>query len=328
MQHQGPQTATDRRPIMGGQVIQRTIVPSDKEQSRERLAAVRRASVEGMNSLPGQNPQSFPHPHNQGQVMQRIPFPPQSPGEHQQQTAYPAKGHPMPETVSISPGQRTAPGAQLMAKPPHPTPGGAPGNVHSPQSPHSRSPLPPPRPIQPPTTRPAQTPPPTGFMPRAPSPAEPPSFRPTAVYRQPAPSYPQQQSIRPAPPAYNSRPTYHGSYPPLAPKPAPAMNVQFTQQSQARNQVPSSSTTAVGRYPGSPPVPSSPLQRVEAVRQNFQPQTSPPNMPPSPLLSPSVGSGQPFASPQQDLPGGFTGRNGRPTLVQDSRQANKDPLAG
>ena len=324
MQQQSPQTVADPRQMMGGQ-MQRNIVPLDKNQSLERLAAMRRASVEGVNASPGQNSQSFPN-HNQGQAMQRIPLPPQSPGPpreaNHQQIAYPVQGHRMPQTVPITPGQRATPDAQLMAKSPQPSRGGIAGNVHPPPSPLSRSPLPPPRPIQPPTARPDQTPPP-GFMPRTPSPAEPSSYQTTAAYRQPAPSYPQQQNIRPAPPAYNSRPAFHGNYPPLAPKPAPGMNVQLTQQSQPRNQVPSNSTAVAGRYPGSPAVPSSPLQQ-----QNFQPQVPPSNLPPSPLLSSSLSSGQPFGSSQRELPGGFASRDIRPTVAQDSRQATKRPLTG
>ena len=320
MQLKSPQTAADPRQMVAGQ-IQRSTVPSGKEQPLDRLAAMHRASVEGVNTMLNQNPQSLSH-HNQGQAVQRMPFPPQSPGpprqEHVQQTVYPVQGQRMPQTVPVLPGQRAAP---------QPVPVGVPGNVQSPQSqlPVSRSPLPPPRPIQPPVAQPSQTPPPTGFVPRASSLAEPPSYRSTAAYRQPAPPYTQQQNIniRPAPPAYNSRPAYHGSYPPLAPKPAPGTNVQLTQQSQVRNQLPSSGTPAPAvRYPSSPVVPSSPLQR-----QNFQPQTPPPNMPPSPLPSSTLASGQPFASSQHDLPGGFTGRNIRPKVAQD-RQANRAPLTG
>ena len=329
MQQQGPQSTTDPRQIMGGQTP-RSIVPSGNGQPLERIAAMRRSNVEGVNTMQTQSPKSFPR-HTQGQAMQRMPLPPQSPGtlgEEQQQTAYPVQGHRMPQTVPMSPGQRAAvPGVQLMAKSSQPTSVGMPGNAHPPQSPLSRSLFPPPRPIQPSSSRPAQIPTPTGFIPRASSSAETSLHRPTATYQQPAPSYPQQQKIRPAPPAYNSRPTYHGSYPPLAPKPAPDMGVQFSQQDQARKQIPTS-TVAVGRYNGPPAIPSSSLQRAAAVRQNFQPQAPPPSMPPSPLLSPTLGSGQPFASPQHDLRGGFAVRNIRPTVALDSRQSQKEPLPG
>ena len=315
MQPKGPQTASDPRQMVAGQ-IQRSVVPSGKEQPLDRLGAMRRTSVEGVNTMLNQNPQSLSH-HNQGQPVQRMPFPPQSPvpprQEHVQQTVYPVQGHGMPKTVPVLPGQRVAP---------QPAPVGVAGNVQSPQSQLSRSPLPPPRPIQPPVAQPSQTPPPTGFVQRAPSHAEPSPHRSTAAYRLPAPPYTQQQNIntciRPAPPAYNSRPAYHGSYPPLAPKPAPG--TQLTQQSQARSQLPSSGTPA--RAGGYPVVPSSPLQR-----QNFQPQTPPPNMPPSPLPSSTLVSGPPFATSQHDLPGGFAGRNIRPKVAQD-RQGNREPLTG
>lgn len=312
-QQQKPQTAVDPRQVMVGQ-MQRSTVSSGKEQSLDRQAAMRRASVEGLNVMPNQNPQSLQH-HNQGQAM---PLPPQSTGpprgDHLQQTARPVQGLRMPQKVPISPVQRAAPQPAVV---------GMPVNVHSPQNSFSRSSLPPPRPLQPPIVQPSQTPPPTGVVARAPTPVEPSPYRSTATYRQPAPPYSQQQNIRPAPPAYNSRPAYHGSYPPLAPKPAPGVTVQLTQQSQAKNQVPSSSTAVVGRYPGSPQLPSSPLQR-----QNFLPQTPPSNIPPSPLLSLSVATGQPFASSQQDLPGGFAGRSIRPKVAQDSRPANREPLTG
>lgn len=318
---QNLQTVANQRQVIGGQT-QISIGSTDKAQSLERVAAMRRASVEGANTFQGQNPQAFQH-HNQGQVMQRMPISPQSPGSprdaHQQQMV-----HGMPPTVPASPGQRGSPGAFSA----QPISAGLPANPRSPQIPLVRSPLPSSRPVQPHTPQPAQTPPSAGFMQRPISTGEPSSYRPTAAYRPPAPPFPQQQNIRPSPPAYSGRPPYHGSYPPLAPKPAPGVNVQFSQESQLRKQVPSN-TAVGGSYPGTPQVPRPPFQRGEATtRQNFPPQAPLPNMPPSPLLSPSSRSGQPFMSSQSDLPGGVGGRNIRPAPVKDSRQASREPFAG
>lgn len=321
MKQQDLQAHVDHRQTVGGQ-MQKNIGLTDKGQSLERLAAMRRASAEGMGALQGQNVQAFQHHQNQGPVMQRVPLSPQSPGpqrvEHPLQT-----GHCMPPTVPASPGQRGAAGTFS----PQPAPVCLPGNARSPQNPLTRTPLPPPRPVQPNMPRPAQTPPPVGLMQRPLSPAEPSSYRPTAAYRQPTPPFPQQQNMRPLPPAYSGRHTSLTSYPPLAPKPAPGINVQLSQESQARKQVPSN-TAIAGSYPGTQQVPRSPLQRGEATRENFQPHVPIPNMPPSPLLAPSMGSGQPFASSQPDLPGGLGIRNIRPGLGQESRQANRESLPG
>ena len=304
MKQQDLQAPVDHRQVISGQ-MQKNSGPTDKGQSLERIAAIRRASVEGMGALQRQNVQGFQHHQNQGQVMQRVPLSPQSTGpqrvEHPQQT-----GHHMPQMVPASPGQKGAPGT------PQPAPVCLPGNVRSPQSPLTRTSLPPPRPVQPNMPRPAQTPPPAGPM-RPLSPAESTSYRPTASYRQSTPSFPQQQNLRPLPPAYSGRHTSLTSYPPLAPKPAPAMNVK---------QVPSNTANA-GSYPVAQQVARSSLHRGEATRQNFQPQVPIPNTPPSPLLAPSMGSRQPFASSQPDLPG-----NIRPGLGQDSRQVNREPLPG
>lgn len=314
VKQQDLQAPVDHRQMISGQ-MQKNISPTDKGQSLERLAAIRRANVEGISALQRQNVQGFKHHQNQGQALQRVPLSPQSAGpqrvEHPQQT-----GQRMPPMVPASPGQRGAPGT------PQPAPVCLPGNVRSPQSSLTRTPLPPPRPIQPNMPRPAQTTPPTGPMQRPLSPAEPSSYRPTAAYRQPTPPYPQQQNVRPLPPAYSGRHTSLTSYPPLAPKPAPGMNVQFSQDSQARKQVPSN-TAIAGSYPGAQQVPRSPLHRGEATRQTFQPHVPIPNTPSSPLLAPSMGSRQPFASSQPDVPG-----NIRPGLGQDSRQVNREPLPG
>lgn len=311
---------------MGGQ-MQRNISPADKGQSLERIAAMRRASAEGVSALQGQNPQTFQHRHNQGQAMQRMPLSPQSTVPTREEAPQ-QSGHRMPPTIPASPGQRGASGAfspQLMAKSPQPAPVGLPGHVRSPQSSLTRSPLPPPRPVQPNMPRPAQTPPP--FMQRPLSPAESSSYRPTAAYRQPAAPFPQQQNMRPLPPAYSGRHTSLSSYPPLAPKPAPGMNVQFSQESQARKQVPLNAVVA-GSYSGTQQVPRSPLQRGEPPRQNFQPHVPLSNTPPSPLLAPSSGSGQPFVTSQPGLPGVLGGRNIRPVMGQDSRQASRESFAG
>ena len=314
MKQQDLQAPGDHRQMISGQ-MQKNIGPTDKGQSLERLAAIRRASVEGMGALQRQNVQGIQHHQNQGQALQRVSLSPQNAGPqrvgHPQQT-----GHHMPPMVPASPGQRGAP------RTPQPAPVCLPGNVRSPQSPLARTPLPPPRPIQPNMPRPAQTTPPTGPMQRHLSPAEPSSYRPTAAYRQSTPPYPQQQNLRPLPPAYSGRHTSLTSYPPLAPKPAPGMNVQFSQESQARKQVPSN-TVVAGSYHGAQQVPRSPLHRGEATRQTFQPHVPIPTTPPSPLLSPSMGSREPIASSQPDLPG-----NTRPGLGQDSRQVNREPLPG
>lgn len=310
---QQDQVPVDQRQMMAGQ-IQRNSGPTDKGQSLERLAAMRRASVEGVSALQGQNLQSFQHHHNQGQVMQRMPLSPQSLGPLRGEPPQQA-GHHMPPTLPASPGQKGSSGAfspQLMTRAPQPAPAG------SPQSALTRSPLPPPRPVQPNMPRPSQTPAP--FMQRPLSPAEPSSYRPTAAYRQPAPPFPQQQSMRPAPPAYSGRHTSLSSYPPLAPKPTPGVNVPFSQDSQVRKQIPSNNVS--GSYQSTQQVPRSPLQRGEPTRQNFQPV---PNTPPSPLLATSTG--QRFTS-QPNIPDGLRGRNIRPSMGHDSRQASRESLPG
>ena len=143
--------------------MQRTIVATGNEQPLERITAMRRASVEGVNPLPGQSTQSIQY-QSQGQAVQRTSLPSPSPGplrDEKQQTTYPAQGI-QPQTVPMLPGQRMAlPGAQLMAKPPQGVTVGMTGNGRPPQSPLSRSPLVPPRPIQPSTAQPAHTTPPT-----------------------------------------------------------------------------------------------------------------------------------------------------------------------
>ena len=293
--------------------MQRTIVATGNEQPLERITAMRRASVEGVNPLPGQSTQSIQY-QSQGQAVQRTSLPSPSPGplrDEKQLTTYPAQGI-QPQTVPMLPGQRMAvPGAQLMAKQSQGGTVGMTGNSRPPQNPLSRSPLVPLRPIQPSTAQPAQTTPPTSSVRRPSLAAEPP-----AGYQQSPPPYPQQHNIRPAPPAYNSRPTYYGNYPPLAPKPAPEMTVQLSQQYQARKQIPPN-TVAIGRH--ARPVPSSPLQQSDAGRQNFQPQVPPLNIARSPLVPPNLASGQPFSRSQQDVHGGLT----QTAVGQDSRQSTR-----
>lgn len=302
LQQQNLQNVANQRHMIGGQ-IQRSLGPTDKAQTLERVAAMRRASVEGSNALQAQNPQVLQH-HTHGQIMQRMPISPQSPGPprgDQQQMA-----HSMPSTVQASPAQ------SIRAV--------VPRSPVSPQMPLVRSPLPTTRPTQPLTSQPTQTPPSVGFMQRPVTAAEPSSYRPTAAYRQPAPAFPQQQSIRPAPPAYSGRPLYHGAYPPLAPKPAPGVNVQFSQENQLRKQV-SSSTAVSGSHPGTPQVPRPSFPRGDvATRQTFPPHVPVVNTPPSPVLPPSSRSGQPFRSSQPDLSGVHSGRNIRPGPVKESRQ--------
>lgn len=312
IQQQVPQTTTDCRQMMAGQ-MQRTIAPTGNEQPLERITAMHRASVEGVTSLPGQSTKSIQY-QSQGQAVQRNSLPSPSPGplrEEKQQTTHPVQGI-QPQTVPMLPGQRMAvPGAQLMAKPPQGATADMTGNGRPPQSPLSRSPLVPPRPIQPSTAQPAQTTPPTSSVQRLSLAAEP-----LAGYQQSPPPYPQQHNIRPAPPAYNSRPTYYGNYPPLAPKPAPEMTVQLSQQYQARKQIPSN-TVSTGRQ--ARPVPSSPLQQSDSGRQNIQPQVPPLNIIRSPLVPPSLASGQPFSRSQQDVHGGLT----QTAVGQDSRRSTR-----
>ena len=306
------QTATDSRQMMVGQ-MQRIIAPTGNEQPLERITAMRRASVEGVNPLPGQSTQSMQY-QSQGQAVQRTSLSSPSPGplrEEKQQTTYPVQGI-QPQTVPMLPDQRmTVPGAQLIAKPPQGATVGMTGNGRPPQSLLSRSPLVPPRPIQPSTAQPGQTTPLTSSVRRPSSAAEPP-----AGYQQSPPPYPQQHNIRPAPPAYNSRPTYYGNYPPLAPKPAPEMTVQLSQQYQARKQIPSN-TVATGRH--ARPVPGSPLQQSDAGRQNFLPQVPPVNVARSPLVPPNLASGQLFTRSQQDVHGGLT----QTAVGHDSRQSTR-----
>lgn len=312
-------SSVDPRQMVGRQV-KRTAFASDKGQPLKGFPLVQQPSIDGVNLVTNQNPHSFGH-QNPSQPSKRVPLTPQIvelPREKlQQQSAYPVEGgQQMPQTVPLPPDQRVAP--QLSSA------GMIPSQI-------SKSPLPPQRPIQPSLAQPSQTPPPTGFLPRATTPprtgfvprgttpVETKLYQSTAIYRQPAPAYSQQQNQRPAPPAYSSRSAYHSSYPPLAPKPAPGATVQLA---QARNHVPSGSTVLGGRYPSSSLAPRSPM-----LRQNSQPQTLP-NIPPSTLQSPSVASGQLNASSQHVLPGGFATKSIRPKVAQDIRQPRKDPLKG